>query len=94
MENFKEKNKESIKLLKQYIPIVSKVHGGNHPKFFEVEKEFNLILDKLQESIYDLNEEFINIRKITSNYTLPNDVCESYETVYKLIEELDKSYNA
>lgn len=92
MKKFKEKNKESINTLKQYIPIVSRVHGSNHLEFYEVEKEFNIILDKLEKS-EDLKSEFVNIRKITSNYTIPKDVCESYETVYKLIEELDKSYN-
>ena len=42
----------------------------------------------------DLEEEFEQLRKITNNYAVPSDVCESYETVYRLLSELDKTYHA
>ena len=40
----------------------------------------------------DLNEEFAQLREITNNYTVPEDVCESYEAVYKMLAELDQAY--
>ncbi len=42
----------------------------------------------------DLVDEFVKLRKITDNYTVPEDVCESYEAVYNLLAELDKAYES
>lgn len=42
----------------------------------------------------DLVDEFAKLRKITDNYTIPDDVCESYEAVYNLLAELDKAYES
>ena len=42
----------------------------------------------------DLKEEFVKLREITDNYTVPGDVCESYEAVYNMLAELDKAYEA
>ena len=36
----------------------------------------------------------IKLREITDNYTVPGDVCESYEAVYNMLAELDKAYEA
>ena len=41
-----------------------------------------------------LKEEFVKLREITDNYTVPGDVCESYEAVYNMLAELDKAYEA
>jgi regulator of cell morphogenesis and NO signaling len=41
----------------------------------------------------ELESEFAELRKITSNYTVPEDVCESYEAVYDMLAELDKAYH-
>lgn len=92
---FYKENKEEFKTLKQYIPVVSKVHGKNHPEFFQVENNFNSLYEKLtNEQFQDapLDEEFKNLREITNNYTVPEDVCESYEEVYNLSEKLDKNH--
>jgi regulator of cell morphogenesis and NO signaling len=40
----------------------------------------------------ELKEEFEKLREITNNYTVPTDVCESYEAVYNMLAELDKAY--
>jgi iron-sulfur cluster repair protein YtfE (RIC family) len=42
----------------------------------------------------ELNQEFAQLREITNNYTVPVDVCESYEAVYKMLSEIDKAYHA
>jgi len=34
------------------------------------------------------------LRETTNNYTVPDDVCESYEAVYNMLSELDKAYHA
>ncbi|HHX79712.1 MAG TPA: iron-sulfur cluster repair di-iron protein, ric [Acholeplasmataceae bacterium] len=81
--------------LVQYVPIVARVHGGHHPEFHNVHKLFDKIKEKLEAagaSKPDLEEEFEKLREVTDNYTVPGDVCETYEAVYKMLEELDKAY--
>ena len=83
---------EHLKTLAQYVPIVARVHGGNHPEFHEVRKIFDAINKKIKEAGTErpeLNSEFKQLRKITDNYTVPDDVCESYAAVYKMLAELD-----
>ena len=86
-----------FKTLGQYVPIVARVHGGNHPEFHEVKKLYDEIVKKTTESGAEkpeLKEEFSKLREITDNYTVPGDVCESYDAVYKMLAEVDKAYEA
>jgi len=88
--------KQHMKTLTQYVPIVARVHGNNHPEFHEVDKLFDLIREKTKGKrsvLPELSEEFAALRKITSNYSIPQDVCESYEAVYTMLAELDKAYH-
>lgn len=94
---FNEAKKKHIKKLEQYVPIVERVHGGNHPEFHEVRKLFDQINKKIKETDLErpeLNDEFAKLREITDNYTVPGDVCESYEAVYNMLAQLDKAYQA
>ena len=94
---FNEAKATHMKMLKQYVPIVARVHGQNHPEFHEVHKLFDAIKQKIKDAGSkrpELNEEFDKLREITSNYTIPDDVCESYEAVYTMLAELDKTYRA
>lgn len=94
---FDEAKKKHFRTLKQYVPIVAKVHGGNHPEFHEVRKLLDAIMEKAKEAGSkkpELNEEFAKLREITANYTIPGDVCESYEAVYNMLAEIDKAYHA
>ncbi|MGI6161739.1 MAG: iron-sulfur cluster repair di-iron protein, ric [Christensenellales bacterium] len=86
-----------MKTLKQYVPVVARVHGQNHPEFHDVHKLFDAINQKIKQAGSkrpELNQEFAKLREITSNYTVPEDVCESYEAVYNMLAELDKAYQA
>ncbi len=92
---FSEAKKQYFKTLQQYVPIVSRVHGGTHPEFIEVHAVFKKMEEKMKDAKKDqveLEEEFAALRRITTNYTVPSDVCESYEAVYKMLEELDTAY--
>lgn len=94
---FIEKTKKQFKTLEQYVPIVARVHGESHPEFHEVKKVFDSINKKAKDATSDkleLNDEFTKLRAITSNYTVPGDVCESYESVYNILSEIDKVYQA
>lgn len=90
----KEKNFQTLEL---YVPIVARVHGGSHPEFHEVHKLFDAIKEKVKEAgaeKLDLKVEFTKLREVTDNYTVPSDVCESYEAVYKMLAEVDEAYHA
>ena len=93
--NFDQMKESHFKTLKQYVPIVAKVHGEHHPVFHEVHKVFDMIIKKTKEAgtkMPELTEEFVKLRNITDNYAVPSDVCESYEAVYKMLAELDEAY--
>lgn len=86
-----------FKTLKQYVPIVARVHGKSHPEFYEVEKIFDVMAEKIMESrsqTLKLDEEFERLREVTKGYTVPVDVCESYEAVYNMLAELDEAYHS
>lgn len=95
MAKFNELKERYFDKLVQYVPIVAGVHGGHHPEFHEVHGLFKMIHEKVSEtgsSKPDLKDEFLKLRAITDNYKIPGDVCETYEAVYKMLEELDKAY--
>ena len=86
-----------LKTLEQYVPIVARVHGKSHPEFHEVHKLFDAINKKIKEAGLEkpgLDDELEQLREITNNYTVPGDVCESYEAVYNMLAELDEAYQA
>lgn len=94
---FNEASKNHFPLLKQYVPVVERVHGGSHPEFHTVRQLFDAIVEKAKEAGSekpDLREEFDKLREITDNYKIPADVCESYEAVYTMLAELDEAYHA
>lgn len=94
---FNEVKAKHFKTLKQYVPVVARVHGKHHPEFHDVHKLFDAISRKIKESgsrLPELNEEFERLREITKSYTVPDDVCESYEAVYSMLAQLDRAYQA
>lgn len=94
---FKEGVKKYLPILEQYVPVVARVHGNSHQEFHQIVKEFNNIKLKIKENgpeKADLNDEFTKLREISSNYTVPGDVCESYQAVFQMLSYLDDIYNA
>lgn len=94
---FKEVIEKNSKTLDLYVPIVARVHGDTHPEFHKVHALFDTINGKIEAAGAnkpDLKEEFAGLGEITNGYTIPEDTCESYETVYNLLAEADKAYHA
>lgn len=92
---FNEAKEKHFARLEQYTPIVNKVHGKNHPEFHQVKDLWDQIYEKTQNNHEaELTHEFEQLRQVTNNYTVPNDVCESYEAVYNMLEEVDAAYQA
>lgn len=89
--------KRHFKTLEQYVPVVARVHGGSHPEFHEVHKLFDTIAMKVKNAGPEalvLSEEFAKLRKITKDYTVPEDVCGTYQEVYKMLSQIDEAYQA
>ena len=94
---FEEAKEKYFQTLEQYVPVVSRVHGDKHPEFHEVRKLLDTIIEKTKEAGTnkpELDAEFAKLRELTGNYTVPGDVCESYEAVYNILAEIDKAYRA
>ncbi len=94
-KTFYKSTEKNFKTLKQYVPVVARVHGANHPEFHDVHKLFDTIYGKTKEAVEnkpELNDEFVKLREITKDYTVPGDVCETYEAVYNMLAEIDKTY--
>lgn len=94
---FKEAWKANQKNLKLYVPVVERVHGKHHPEFHEVRQQFDLLVEQIKAAGRGkpkLDEQLEALRRISGNYTVPGDVCESYEAVYVMLAELDKAYHA
>lgn len=83
---------DDIYKLKKFIPIVSKVHGIDHPEIKEVEKEFNKIIKKINSNLNDINVELKNITRITNDFIVPEGVCESYKAVYIILKNITNTY--
>ena len=95
--SFDQAKEKNFKVLEKYVPVVARVHGGSHPEFHDLHKVYDEIVKKTKEAGAEkpeLDEEFAKLREITDDYTVPGDVCESYEAVYNMLEELDKAYKA
>ena len=93
--SFDQAKDRYLKTLQQYVPVVARVHGGNHPEFHEIRAVFDVIVEKIQQSETDtvpLDQEFSKLREISHDYLVPEDVCESYEGVYRMLEEIDEAY--
>ncbi len=92
---FTEVKENHMPTLEMYVPIVDKVHGAGHPEFHDVRKLFekiNEIMGKSGSEKPQLDEELALLRKVTDNYRIPDDVCESYEAVYNMLAEIDEAY--
>lgn len=95
MKKFNEAVKENLGRLEQFVPVVARVHGGSHPEFHDVKRVFDEVSIKIKSAGSekpDLESEFKELGEITDNYTVPGDVCESYEAVYKMLEGVEKAY--
>lgn len=89
-----EKNFETLEL---YTTAITRAHGKNHPEAFEVRSIFERMTEKVNaagESKPNLDAEFAELRKVTSDYAIPGDVCDTYAGTYNMLAEADHVYSA
>lgn|SRR5690554_3814115 len=97
MTTFNQVKELNLDRLEMYVPVVARVHGGSHPEFHEVRRVFDAMVAKIKatgDAAPELAAEFEELRTITDNYRIPDDVCETYEAVYNMLAELDQAYQA
>lgn len=83
---FANKNFEKLDL---YTTAITRAHGKNHPEAFEVRDLFEQIQEKTRAGNLDVSAEFNRLRQVTNEYTVPDDVCETYAAVYSMLSEAD-----
>lgn len=97
MTSFKEIANKNFEQLDLFTAAITRAHGKNHPEAFEVRELFTKIKEKTQAvggGEPELDTEFTRLREVTSYYTIPDDVCETYAAVYKMLLETDQAYQA
>ncbi|MBM6614955.1 iron-sulfur cluster repair di-iron protein, ric [Desemzia sp. RIT804] len=97
MTTFNEAANKNFEKLDMFTVAITRAHGKNHPEAFEVRDLFSIINEKTQATDSakpDLDAEFTQLRKITNNYTIPGDVCETYAAVYNMLSETEQTYQA
>lgn len=92
MKRFNDVIDANLQKLETYSPIVARVHGKEHPEFLELKKVIDVLVGKLKDKNFDLDEEFKDADKITNYYEIPSGVCETYIEVYSMIKELHETY--
>ncbi|MFL2136593.1 iron-sulfur cluster repair di-iron protein, ric [Ruoffia sp. FAM 24228] len=95
MTKFNDYINTNAEKLDLYTTAITRAHGKNHPEAFDVRDIYVRIQDKTQaagEVQPDLNTEFTTLREISDNYTIPDDVCETYAAVYTMLKEADSLY--
>lgn len=79
-------NTEIIKELDKILPVVARVHGEHHPELAQVVE----LYEKIKEC--PAIETFEELRKVTSNYAIPEDACPTYGKTYQDLAELDREF--
>lgn len=97
VNKFHEIVKENFDQLDLYTTAITRVHGKSHPEAFDVRELFEAINKKINEtnsSKPNLDKELSQLRQVTDNYNAPKDVCGTYISVYNMLSEVDKAYQA
>lgn len=76
----------------QLAPIIERVHGEHHPELTRVRE----ITEKLRRSndATTAMTLFQELRSVTDNYGIPQDVCEAFEATYRALERADEHLTA
>ncbi|MDO5676437.1 MAG: hypothetical protein Q4G35_02890 [Propionibacteriaceae bacterium] len=67
-------------------PIIERVHGEHHPELTRVRELTELIANA---DGADVAPYFAELRTVTSNYAIPDDVCETFEATYAALEQAE-----
>lgn len=95
--SFRDIVESEFEKLDIYTKAIARAHGESHPEAFKVRDLFETIQAVVKAAGTnkpDLDGAFGKLREVTDNYTIPNDVCETYAAVCNLLAEADNAYHA
>lgn len=89
-----DKHNEKLEL---FTIAITRAHGESHPEAFDVRGLYKSLVTQARvgragTSHLDLDDVFTNLRHVTTDYTVPDDVCPTYAEVYHLLKLLDTTY--
>ena len=76
----------------QLAPIGERVHGSHHPELTRV-REITEELQHTDETTHTMTL-FQELRTVTEDYKIPEDVCEAFEATYHALERADQQLTA
>ena len=71
----------------EYAALIERVHGENHPELTRVRELTEQIGAAGPDT--DLRPVFAELRTVTDDYAIPGDVCETFEAVYRSLQQAD-----
>lgn len=71
----------------EYAPVIERVHGANHPELTRVRELTEQLVSSDKDA--DTSDLFAELRTVTNGYAIPDDVCETFEAVYRALETAD-----
>lgn len=74
----------------EFAPLIESVHGEHHPELTRVRE----ITEQLMGAPADPKPLFAELRAVTDNYAIPDDVCETFEAVYRSLSRADAAASA
>lgn len=81
---------ECIAVLDKVLPVVVRVHGGNHPELSDIFASYGTLKNAILDGT-DTSSAVAEIRRLTDGYTLPADACQAYTKVYNALKTIDET---
>lgn len=69
----------------EYAPLIERVHGENHPELTRVRE----LTEQIGQPGTDNKALFAELRAVTNDYAIPNDVCETFVATYEALEQVE-----
>ena len=73
----------------KFAHLIERVHGAHHPELTRV-REITLAIEASEDPTRR-SALFTELRAVTQNYAIPDDVCETFEATYQALERADRS---
>lgn len=97
MSKIKQFVEENFEMLNLYTTAITRAHGKSHPETFQVRNLFEALqrkLENIENEIPAIAVELNELRTVTNNYKIPEDVCETYAKTYQMLSTFDQLYHA
>ena len=79
---------QNIAQAAKFAPLIERVHGAHHPELARV-REITMQLQAASKGT-STSELFKELRTVTHNYAIPDDVCSAFEATYQALESADR----